>query len=194
MAFAYGFSQCSVNADAGPNVDNSSCCGPKVIGGSPTGSATGCPCTSFTYSWSPITGLNNSTIANPTSNATSDQTYTVTVTHQTCGTSSDAVFYDWVPENSCCRMMEDLQNKPSKKAKGMKLFPNPTDGRFTVILKDSDTPQTILAYNSAGEKVFEKQTTDSQCLIDISSLPKGIYYIQVLMNKEELLFDKIVIQ
>jgi gliding motility-associated-like protein len=45
--------------------------GLNVIGGSGTYTS---------YSWSPSTGLNNTGIANPTSNITYDQTYTVTVT------------------------------------------------------------------------------------------------------------------
>jgi PKD repeat protein len=60
------------------------------IGGSPTGSGgNGGP---YTYSWSPTTGLSNSTIANPTASPAITTTYTVTVTEtSTTLTSTDSV-------------------------------------------------------------------------------------------------------
>ena len=58
------------------------------LGGNPTATGGG---GSYTYSWSPTTGLNESTVSNPTFNATSvgDQTYTVTVTDRN-GCSANA--------------------------------------------------------------------------------------------------------
>ncbi|MBM2814644.1 MAG: hypothetical protein HW421_1406 [Ignavibacteria bacterium] len=45
----------------------------------------------YSYSWSPATGLNNATLANPTaSNVVSNRTYTLTVTDNTYGTSGRA--------------------------------------------------------------------------------------------------------
>jgi gliding motility-associated-like protein len=67
-------------ADAGQ--DKSICNGfNTVIGGSPTGSGAG---PVYTYSWSPATGLNSTTIANPTANPTTTTVYTVTVTSNGC--------------------------------------------------------------------------------------------------------------
>ena len=62
--------------DAG--VDKSICNGfNTVIGGNPTASGGTSP---YTYLWNPSTGLNSTTIANPTANPTATTTYTVTVT------------------------------------------------------------------------------------------------------------------
>jgi len=71
-------------ADAGP--DTTFCIGPSVLlGGSPTGFP------GSTYSWLPITDLNNAAIANPTTSSTSSITYTVTVTDINGCIGSDAV-------------------------------------------------------------------------------------------------------
>ncbi|MBL0259716.1 MAG: hypothetical protein IPQ10_01360 [Saprospiraceae bacterium] len=61
-------------ADAGADFTKTCTTNPN---GSQIGSA---PVTGNTYSWSPVTGLSSSTIANPTANPTATTTYTVTVT------------------------------------------------------------------------------------------------------------------
>jgi hypothetical protein len=45
----------------------------------------------FKYKWTPATGLNNDTIANPTATVTSNTTYTVTVTTPNLSSASDTV-------------------------------------------------------------------------------------------------------
>ncbi|MBI4929556.1 MAG: gliding motility-associated C-terminal domain-containing protein [Bacteroidetes bacterium] len=57
------------------------------MGGNTTLIASG----SGTYAWSPGTGLNNTSIANPTANPTASTNYTVTITTG-CGTAEDSVW------------------------------------------------------------------------------------------------------
>jgi large repetitive protein len=67
------FAQC--NADAGSDV--TICNGASILlGGTPAGSGAG----TLSYSWSPATGLSCTNCPNPTLTATSNQTYTLTVT------------------------------------------------------------------------------------------------------------------
>ena len=86
-------------ASAGPNKNICSGSG-VVIGGSST--ATGGSGT-YTYSWSPSTGLNDATLANPTASPTSTTPYTVTVTDSfgcTTATSSMTVGVNVAPSIS----------------------------------------------------------------------------------------------
>ncbi|MCB0690437.1 MAG: carboxypeptidase regulatory-like domain-containing protein [Saprospiraceae bacterium] len=78
-------------ADAG--TDQLSCNGaPVVIGGNPTGSIPNGSTDVITgYLWSPSTGLNNITIANPTATTTVTRTYTVTVFTENGCTATDQV-------------------------------------------------------------------------------------------------------
>ena len=74
-------------ADAGD--DKSISVGDSVeIGGSPTASGGTPP---YTYSWTPTTDLNATTIANPTASPTSTTTYTVTVTDANLCVDSDSM-------------------------------------------------------------------------------------------------------
>jgi hypothetical protein len=74
-----------VVADAGPDRTIMPG-GSTLIGGSPTASG-GIP--PYTYIWTPTTGLNDSTLANPTASPTTTTTYTITVTDSKDCTSSD---------------------------------------------------------------------------------------------------------
>jgi len=56
-----------------------------TLGGSPTSPP------NVTYLWSPATGLNNTTIANPVSNPTTSITYTLTTTSNTCNGSDNII-------------------------------------------------------------------------------------------------------
>jgi uncharacterized delta-60 repeat protein len=71
--------------DAGP--DKAICVGGAVqIGGNPTGSGgQGGP---YTFSWSPATGLDNTTVSNPIASPATTSTYTVTVTETATGRSA----------------------------------------------------------------------------------------------------------
>ena len=79
-------------ADAGPDKSICFACGggssSVVIGGSPTASGGTEP---YTYSWTPTTGLDDPTIANPTATLSGGRTYTVTVTDDANGTCSDSM-------------------------------------------------------------------------------------------------------
>ena len=77
----------SPTADAGPDVGITAG-GSVVIGGTPTASS-GTPL--YTYNWTPTTGLNDASYANPTASPAVNTTYTVTVTDSNGCTGNDDV-------------------------------------------------------------------------------------------------------
>jgi autotransporter-associated beta strand protein len=79
----------TLTASAGAN--QTICLGSSVaIGGSPT--ASGGSGSGYTYLWSPATGLNDATLANPTASPSSTTSYTVTVTDANgCTATSSSV-------------------------------------------------------------------------------------------------------
>ncbi len=68
--------------------------GTVLLGGNPTATGGTGP---YTYSWIPTTGLNSSTIANPTAVVTSSITYYVTVTDTNGCTGADSVHINYNP-------------------------------------------------------------------------------------------------
>lgn len=80
------FGQCDADAGANPAAI---CSGASVpIGGSPTAVNPGGP---VTYSWTPATGLNDATAANPIASPTTTTTYTVNLSGGGCNGQSDQV-------------------------------------------------------------------------------------------------------
>ena len=77
----------------------------------------------------------------------------------------------------------------------IRVFPNPTNGKFTVALSNSNINE-IEIYNVIGEKVFSVSGIKLQTINEITSdFSKGIYFIRLLTdNGEKNQTGKIVIQ
>ncbi len=57
----------------------------------------------------------------------------------------------------------------------LSLYPNPTKNNFTITLADHDILQKATIYNSLGQEVLNS----TQTTIDVSSLSKGLYVVEV---------------
>ncbi len=73
-----------------------------------------------------------------------------------------------------------------------KVYPNPSDGIFTLSLADSKK-HTVKVYNVLGQMVYEKDNVVDQLVIDLKDQPRGIYYIDV-DNGEYRRTHKVIIQ
>jgi hypothetical protein len=74
---------------------------------------------------------------------------------------------------------------------GFRIYPNPTDGLFSVALCQG-TPllQRAAAYritNLMGQTLMEGQITVDNQPVDVSSLPQGMYFVTVGNSTQKLL-------
>jgi len=68
----------------------------------------------------------------------------------------------------------------------LSLYPNPTTSLLTLSLPNTNQKATINLYDMLGEKVLPSYSTSStQSTIDLSHLPQGIYFLEVLMDGEK---------
>ena len=65
---------------------------------------------------------------------------------------------------------------------GIKVYPNPTSGKFTVMASEAKQSQ-IEIYNVYGEKVHSLNHPLAYLLIDLSSQPSGVYFIHFITDK-----------
>ena len=60
-----------------------------------------------------------------------------------------------------------------------KVYPNPTNGLFTVSLQNADEKTYITVYNVLGENVYSSKLTTDNTQVNIGSQPTGIYLYRI---------------
>lgn len=65
----------------------------------------------------------------------------------------------------------------------VKMYPNPVDGNeFNIVLPASDYAASVQIMNSAGQVVYSGTTRSSTNTLNVSELPRGIYFVRVMAN------------
>lgn len=83
---------------------------------------------------------------------------------------------------------------PKKAEEANWLSPNPSDGRFIFSKNNNEnTKSHIQVFDSVGKKVFEKETLQNEDTINLTYLPKGIYWVH-FFNKNQVYLQQVVIQ
>tara|TARA_B110000977_G_scaffold109201_1_gene142059 strand:+ start:645 stop:4394 length:3750 start_codon:yes stop_codon:yes gene_type:complete len=99
----------------------------------------------YSYSWTPVAGLNNPTIQNPTANPTTTTTYTVTVSDRGCIRSSDVTI----------TVLDVICGPPDLYVPNA-FTPNGDGDNDELFVRGNNiTSMTLRVYHRWGEKVFE---------------------------------------
>ena len=99
--------------------------------------------------------------------ATSQQSYHYTVTGKTAfveSNPSNVVYVDWTTNVN--------ETNPSEYT----LYPNPTEGQVII---EADGLRQIRVFNVTGQEVRLQTVNDNRATIDLSSEPKGCYFIEI---------------
>lgn len=78
-----------------------------------------------------------------------------------------------------CNSNKKSNYSPASISMELMIIPNPSTGYVNLILPDSKIEQNIRIINSVGQSVYESSTKLSEHSMDLTSLSKGVYYIQV---------------
>ncbi len=73
------------------------------------------------------------------------------------------------------------------------LYPNPTTGKFQISSSTIDI-KNIKVMNVIGECVFQSTVNNPKSVIDLSGFEKGIYFVQIIDEKNNVMNKKIVVQ
>jgi len=76
----------------------------------------------------------------------------------------------------------------------IKIFPNPSNGIFSVLINKVSSTINVEIFNMLGKSVFAKQVDTETSEIDLSKQTKGIYFYQIKSEKEIIHSGKIVIE
>jgi len=73
------------------------------------------------------------------------------------------------------------------------LYPNPAKDKITISLPLLNGNTLLTIFNVSGEKVMERQLTDTETQLDISALPQGVYFVRE-QDEKTIQIDKLVKQ
>ncbi len=118
-----------------------------------------------TYSWNPG-GTGTTVVISPT--VTTDYTLTATAANNCTNTTVLTQSVTICPLGI---------NQITFNANEVNVFPNPFNDKVTIV--SDGEKHTVYAYNTLGSLVFETVFETEKTEIDLSSLPKGIYYLQI---------------
>ena len=79
--------------------------------------------------------------------------------------------------------------------KFISIYPNPTNGKFCIDLKEPKSKMEVEIYNVLGQKIYKSSTRSPLPLneVDLSSHPKGVYLIKINDSKNNYT-EKILVQ
>lgn len=75
---------------------------------------------------------------------------------------------------------------------GMNIYPNPTQSQLTIFNLPTDFSEVVSIYNSMGQLMFSEHKNGSHFSIQTGHLNKGIYFLQVKTDKEEMITRKFI--
>lgn len=75
--------------------------------------------------------------------------------------------------------------------KNMLLFPNPSAGQLILVVNEGDSVEVFI-YNNLGALVYS-QTANSTQQINLSSHPKGIYFVKA-QSADMVFTEKLILQ
>ncbi len=139
-----------------------------------------------TYLWRPAIGLSATNIAQPIANPAQSTWYYLTATDTTattCAVNTDSVF---VKVETCTGITET----PTLQAK---LYPNPTNGLFTVEVPQGTGGYTFRLFNLLGQQVLEHPLQHDKTTFPLD-FAKGIYLYQITAHSGQVKFGKLVVE
>ncbi len=81
-------------------------------------------------------------------------------------------------EAACLTTVEEI-----KTGNELTIIPNPSNDKITISSPAITGNTQLSIFNVSGEKVIERQLTDTETQIDISALPRGVYFVRVQDEK-----------
>jgi hypothetical protein len=78
-------------------------------------------------------------------------------------------------------------NRAPDRETTLKVYPNPTNGKFTLTVTNRQPAAEVLIYNTPGTLIYRAMLHREETTINLPGLKKGIYLIKVSNNNEQLI-------
>lgn len=101
----------------------------------------------------------------------------------------------WGSPLNCADILAGINNNAFQPIRQAQIFPNPVNVNSQLKIYDfTHNPFTLQIFNCLGTKVYEKNITQNETVLDLKSFSKGVYYYVLYDNIGNLTKDKIIIE
>lgn len=74
------------------------------------------------------------------------------------------------------------------------IFPNPADASFTVIVSENILIRELIISDANGRTALNHYNLSSGSSVDVSNLSKGIYFVEIIIDKHQTIRKKLLIE
>jgi len=104
-----------------------------------------------------------------------------------------SMIYQPPVEKSLISTLVDKRSTVSA-SKQVKIYPNPSDGRLVVELKNYEGTSKVTVVNSLGVTMFRTEVIENELAqLDLSLLSKGVYFVQI-RNQKDITTEKLIVK
>jgi len=76
-----------------------------------------------------------------------------------------------------------------------KVFPNPNNGQFTIILQNATSKCHVLIYNELGQAVYSSNLNTNNTQVNLSDKATGVYFYRIITENGQLVSDgKLIVE
>lgn len=97
--------------------------------------------------------------------------------------------WELLPTSQRLSVWSEELNVPS-----IKIFPNPSDGKFTIRFQNMDTIKNLEIYNVLGKRVYQNSALKSVSEIESSGLTKGVYLVKAFSKDNKVFHSKLIVK
>jgi len=101
----------------------------------------------------------------------------------------DIMFYD--RGGFSCRSVKTSISETQLTKSSLAIFPNPTNGKITIEIKD-DTPSSVMLYDMIGKRIVEKSIQENYTTFN--NISSGVYLIHVIGESKKIYQQKLIIE
>jgi hypothetical protein len=110
----------------------------------------------------------------------------ITTTGTFCDGASGSPIVEQPVEKSATNQSASETQIVVPEEKMVKVYPNPNNGQFTLELTNIESGAVVNIYNVVGAKVYQATLTNEAFQkVNISDIKKGIYFIKIMVGKEQ---------
>lgn len=137
----------------------------------------------FTYFWLVPAAASVSSVTTPTLHTNALGIYTVSVTDPSNSCTSKALV-----TVTLCTAFEstDLENN------SISIFPNPSEGIFSISVKNSAQHLSLQIYNAFGQLIKTQKIGLQEHTLNLENEAKGVYFISLYNNESKIYSSKII--